>query len=210
MLRLASAALACLLFAPAAMAKPVAAPSADLTADQRAALGKIVPSGGFAHFSGMTEGKCKMPVLYASGYKPWTLTIVDAGAMKFDGPRDAPENAGPVVSAVLETFRRAVERCGLPVPAAGAETPLKGKKATPRDADPALIGGLPAAATMAYLSGASENMHNLPAVFAMRQGDKAIAVVSGKGHPMKAFELPGGWGEAMAAYKALLQARGYR
>ncbi len=210
MLRIASAALACLLLAPAALAETPPAPSAELTPDQRAALGKIVPSGGFAHFSGMTEGACKIPVLYASGYKPWTLTIVHADAMKFDGPREASENAGPSLPGVLETYRRTVERCGFPVPAVTGQSPLKGKKAAPRQADPALIGTLPGPATLAYLSGAAENMHNLPAVFVMRHGDTPVAVVAGKGHPMKAFPLPGGWNDAMTAYQALLKARGYR
>lgn len=196
-----------LLAAPAA-AEPAPTPAATLTPAQISTLGDVVPSGGFAHFAGHGGEACPMPVMYASGSRPWKLTIVARQAREF---RVAAGSETPDLKAVQAVFRATVAGCGLPTPPAAEKQPLaKGSPSTPRKMDPKMMAPLPPAATMAYLAGLGRNFHNLPAVFAMRHDEQPILVVAGKGHPMKSFALPGEWGAAMKAYAALLAARGYR
>lgn len=200
----------CLGASTSAFAEPGPAPVFDPTAAQIAALGDIVPSGGFAYFSGYGTKTCGMPVLYASGASPWKLTLVTTRSLEFGALKDSGK-AGPPVERVQEAFRRAVADCGFPVPeAAAGSKSIKGSIKLPRKMDPAVMKPLTGPATMAYLAGVGKNFHNLPAVFAMRHGDAPMLVVAGKDSPPKTFALPGGWSDAMKAYATLLQARGYR
>jgi len=212
MLRAALVASLCFALPALAQAGPPQPPPSDLTPDQIKVLGDVVPSGGFAHFSGHGTDACPMPVLHASGYKPWQLTIVATRSIKYEGKADVPgagANPGPKTAAVYEAFRRALSTCGFPVPE-GTTAPLKGVVTQPRKADPAVMKPLNGPATIAYLAGLGQNSHNLPAVFAMRHADKPVLIVVGKAHPMKVFPLPEGWADATAAYDALLDSRGYK
>lgn len=207
MIRMLCALSIALLAAPAA-AEPAPTPSATLTPAQISALGDVVPSGGFAHFAGHGGEACPMPVMYASGTRPWTLTIVARDARKF-GPAAGAKTLD--LEAVQAAFRATVADCGFPTPPAAEKQPVaEGSPSAPREMDAKVMAPLPPAATMAYLAGLGRNFHNLPAVFAMRHEKRAILVVTGKEHPMKSFALPGEWGGAMKAYAALLAARGYR
>lgn len=200
------------LVAAMAHAEPAAAPSAALTPAQIKTLGGIVPSGGFAHFSGFGTDSCPMPAMYASGHRPWKITIVGKTALEYTGhaPSDAMPNPGPRLDGVEAAFRKTLETCGFPTPVPAGAPAAKGHRAMPRMNDAAAMKGMPGPATLAYLAGLGANYHNLPAVFAMRHADAPVLVVVGKDHPMKTFALPGGWGDAMTAYRALLGARGYK